>query len=78
LGMVEPLVAEITRAVEEAASTLSAPLQPIAVPPAGSAFGRSVERSAADRLRDLAQLHRDGLISDAEFERKRQALIDEL
>lgn len=78
LGMVEPLVAEITRAVEEAASTLSAPLQPIAVPPAGVSLGRPAERSPADRLRDLAQLHRDGLLSDAEFERKRQALIDEL
>ncbi|MFM7252088.1 MAG: SHOCT domain-containing protein [Ilumatobacteraceae bacterium] len=78
LGMMEPLVAEITRAVEEAASTLSAPLQPIAVPPAGVSIGRTAERSPADRLRDLAQLHRDGLLSDAEFERKRQALIDEL
>ncbi|MFZ9629728.1 MAG: SHOCT domain-containing protein [Ilumatobacteraceae bacterium] len=72
--VVEPLMAEITRAVEEAASSLTAPLQPLAVPPAG----RPMMRSAADRLRDLAQLHRDGLLSDDEFERKRQALVDEL
>jgi hypothetical protein len=35
-------------------------------------------RSAADRLRDLTELHRDGLVSDEEFERKRQALLGEL
>lgn len=35
-------------------------------------------RSAADRLRDLTELHREGLVSDEEFERKRQALLGEL
>ena len=35
-------------------------------------------RSAADRLRDLTELHRDGLVSDEEFERKRQSLLGEL
>lgn len=35
-------------------------------------------RSAADRLRDLTELHREGLVSDDEYERKRQALLGEL
>lgn len=35
-------------------------------------------RSAADRMRDLKELHSEGLLSDEEFERKRQALLGEL
>lgn len=35
-------------------------------------------RDAAERLERLANLHRDGVISDAEYEERRKALLDEI
>jgi hypothetical protein len=35
-------------------------------------------RSVVDRLAVLAELHRRGLVSDAEMERKRAQILDEL
>jgi ABC-type transport system involved in cytochrome bd biosynthesis fused ATPase/permease subunit len=34
--------------------------------------------SAADRIRDLKQLHDDGLITDDEYEQKRKDIVDEM
>lgn len=35
-------------------------------------------KSASDRLRELAQLHKDGLISEDEFQQKRKEILDQL
>jgi hypothetical protein len=55
---------EATTAAVEAATTQQAPPPPT--------------ESSADRLRDLKQLHDDGLITDAEYEQKRKAIVDEM
>jgi ABC-type transport system involved in cytochrome bd biosynthesis fused ATPase/permease subunit len=34
--------------------------------------------SSSDRLRDLRQLHDDGLITDDEYEQKRRNIVDEM
>jgi hypothetical protein len=58
----------------------SAPAQPqpvIDVPPAAAPQSATTP-DAHERLRKLADLHRDGIITDEEFNAKRQLLIDEL
>lgn len=48
------------------------------VPPARSANAETDVRSIPDRLRDLAALHAEGLVSDEEYAIKRQQLLDQL
>ena len=42
------------------------------------ALGSETSRDPATQLETLARLHRDGVISDAEFSEKRQALLDQI
>jgi len=48
------------------------------VPPFGEVPAGPMGRSVVDRLAVLAELHRRGLVSDAEMERKRAQILDEL
>jgi uncharacterized membrane protein YdbT with pleckstrin-like domain len=45
---------------------------------AAKAASGSAPQDATQRLERLAKLHRDGVLSDAEFEEKRRALLDEI
>ena len=44
----------------------------------GDTSANAVLKSAADRLREIESLHDDGLLSDDEYEEKREQLIGEL
>ena len=73
----QTLKAENWTAIDLAA--MPAPV-PVAAPgaPAPAPPAAAPQKSAADRLRELDQLKKDGLITEEEYQRKRQQILDEL
>ena len=73
-----PLFQEFAAKVRERAAISLAPSAPAAAPAAMAPSGDSAAASIPDQIRQLAELHAAGILSDAEFEAKKAELLSRM
>lgn len=76
-GCIEDVGPEIAEMIDEGQYHGSSPQLLQAQSPASTTPGAAT-RSATDRLRELDNLHQQGLLTDGEYQDKRRKLLDEL
>ncbi|HEY6513945.1 MAG TPA: SHOCT domain-containing protein [Burkholderiaceae bacterium] len=73
-----PAVAPTAAAVGSGAASAAKPSAPTAAPAPVAKDADELYRSTAERLRALEKLRKDGLVSEAEYQEKRQRILREL